>query len=79
MSVVSVIWFVGLGSDISVKDQYPKSVMEKRKLLIPMLKKARDCDVKAVIIKDRIYIGDMLYKGGPVEAAIDHAKQAKHN
>ncbi|CAC5419655.1 unnamed protein product [Mytilus coruscus] len=45
-------------STISITGQYPKSVVEKRKSLIPCLKKARDADVKAVLIKDKLFIGE---------------------
>ncbi|CAG2202133.1 unnamed protein product [Mytilus edulis] len=64
-------------SSISITDQYPKSVVEKRKSLIPYLKKARDADVKAVLIKDKLFIGGVLYSGGPLDVAIANAKKEK--
>lgn len=53
--------------------------MEKRKSLIPYLKKARDADVKAVLIKDKLFIGGVLYSGGPLDVAIANAKKEKKN
>ena len=51
--------------------------MEKRKSLIPYLKKARDADVKAVLIKDKLFIGGVLYSGGPLDVANANAKKGK--
>ncbi|VDI04315.1 Hypothetical predicted protein [Mytilus galloprovincialis] len=65
------------GESISITDQYPKSVVDKRKSLIPLLKKAREADVKAVLIRDKLVIGDVVYSGGPIEVAIENAEKRK--
>lgn len=51
--------------------------MEKRKSIISYLKKSRDADVKAVLIKDKLFIGGVLYSGGPLDVAIANAKKEK--
>ena len=65
------------GSKISITDQYPKSVVEKRKSLIPLLKQARDPDVKAVFIRDKLCIGGVAYGGDSIQVAIENVKKQK--
>ncbi|VDI50059.1 Hypothetical predicted protein [Mytilus galloprovincialis] len=66
-----------LGETIFIYGSDPKSVVDKRKSLIPLLKKAREADVKAVLIRDKLVIGDVVYSGGPIEVAIENAKKRK--
>ena len=62
------------GSKIWITDQYPKSVVENRKYLIRLLKQARDADVKAVLIYDKLCIGD---GGGSIQVAIENHNAKK--
>ena len=51
-------------------------MVEKRRL-IPLLKQARDADVKAVLIRDKLFIGGVAYGGGSIQVAIENAKKQK--
>ena len=65
------------GSNISITDHYPKSVVDKRRILIPLLKKAREADVKAVLIREKLFVGGVLYTGDSIDVAIENAKRRK--
>ena len=65
------------GSKISITNQYPKSLVEKKKSLIPLLKQARDADVKSVFIRDKLFIGGVAYGSGSMQVAIENAKKQK--
>lgn len=65
------------GSDISITDHFPKTVVDKRRSLIPFLKQARDAEVKAVLIRDKLFIGGVVYSGGSIEDAIKEATSQK--
>ena len=67
------------GSNISITDQYPKSVVENRKYLNRLLKQVRNTDVKAVLIRDKLFIGGVAYGGGSIQVAIEnhYAKKQK--
>ena len=49
------------GSNYGVNDQFPSAVMDRRKRLFPLMKKARQEGKKAVVVVDRLYINDRLY------------------
>ena len=50
------------GSSYGVNDQYPAIIGERRKLLLPVMKKARQEGKKAVLAVDRMYIHGRLYE-----------------
>lgn len=51
--------------------------MEKRKSIISYFKKAHNADVKAVLFKDKLFIGGVLYSDGPLGVANANAKKRK--
>lgn len=46
----------------SVFDQFPQIVQERRKELIPVMLEARRNNKKAVLVRDKLYINNKLYK-----------------
>ena len=44
-----------------VSDQYPQEVQDRRKILIPIMIKAREEQKKAVLVRDKLYINNNLY------------------
>jgi hypothetical protein len=50
------------GSNFGVNQQFPKEVFETRKKLVPIMKAARKENKKAVLVYDKLYINDVLYK-----------------
>ncbi|MEW8544154.1 MAG: hypothetical protein AB2693_11525 [Candidatus Thiodiazotropha sp.] len=46
----------------SVFDQFPQIVQERRKELIPVMIEARRNNKKAVLVRDKLYINNKLYK-----------------
>ena len=50
------------GSGVSVSEQFPKPVQERRRALVPVMKKAKQEGKKAVLVKDKLYIEGVLYK-----------------
>jgi hypothetical protein len=49
------------GTDLGISDQFPKEIVEKRKVLYPILKKAKDDGHKVKLTKDQLYINGQLY------------------
>lgn len=49
-----------------IGQQFPKEIMEKRKKLVPIMKKAREDGQEAYISVDKLYIDKKLYTG-PLE------------
>ena len=52
--------------DRGIGQQFPKEIREKRKKLVPIMKKARDDGQEAYISIDKLYIDNELYTG-PLE------------
>ena len=48
-------------TDISIGEQFPKEVQDRRKSLFPVYKKAKEDQKKAVLVKDKLYIDGKLY------------------
>ncbi|KAK3746094.1 hypothetical protein QZH41_004619 [Actinostola sp. cb2023] len=51
------------GSKIGIAEQFLKEIAERRKLLYPILKKAKSEGKKAVLIKDVLFINGQRYRG----------------
>jgi hypothetical protein len=49
------------GTDLGISDQFPKEIVEKIKVLYPILKKAKDDGHKVKLTKDQLYINGQLY------------------
>ncbi|CAG2197961.1 unnamed protein product [Mytilus edulis] len=49
------------GTPFSLSEQYPSDILAKRKRLIPILKEARSQNVKAVLLKDKLYIDNDVF------------------
>ncbi|XP_062616738.1 uncharacterized protein LOC134278435 [Saccostrea cucullata] len=49
-------------SELSISEQFPKEIQERRKKLLPVLKKAKDDKKKASLVKDKLYIEGKLYR-----------------
>lgn len=47
-----------------VFDQFPQIIQERRKELIPVMVQARKNQKKAVLVRDKLYINNKLYKPG---------------
>lgn len=50
------------GTDFGLNDQYPKEILQRRKQLFPIRKQMREESKKAVIVVDKLYINDQLYR-----------------
>ncbi|VDI57725.1 Hypothetical predicted protein [Mytilus galloprovincialis] len=48
-------------SPVSLIERYPSDILVKRNLLIPILKEARSQNVKAVLLKDKLYIDNVVF------------------
>ncbi len=46
-------------------------------MLVPLMKKAREADVRAVLMRDKLIIGGVPYLGGSIDEAIREAKLRK--
>ena len=55
--------YMSKGSKIGIAEQFPKEIAERRKLLYPILKKAKSEGKKAVLIKDVLFINGQRYRG----------------
>lgn len=49
------------GTTYGVNEQFPKQIEDRRKKLYPVLKKARQQNKKAVLVKDKLYIENELF------------------
>lgn len=58
------------GANISIGEQFPKIIQERRKKLLPVMKEASDRQRKAVLIKDKLFIDGKPYHPPATEA--DH-------
>ena len=45
-----------------MNDQFPREMMERRKILFPIRKQFMEDKKKAVISVDRLYVGGQLYR-----------------
>ena len=50
------------GTDFGMNDQFPREIMERRKILFPIRKKYMEENKKAVISVDRLYVDGQLYR-----------------
>ncbi|XP_060551565.1 uncharacterized protein LOC132713112 [Ruditapes philippinarum] len=51
------------GTQFGVAEQFPREIMETRRKLVPIMKKARDEGKEAYIKVDKLYINKQLYRG----------------
>ncbi|XP_062609263.1 protein unc-13 homolog C-like [Saccostrea cucullata] len=49
------------GTHLSIGEQFPKEIQERRKGLYPIYKKAKEDEKKASLVKDKLYIDGELY------------------
>lgn len=53
---------------ISIGEQFPKEIQERRKKLLPIYKRAKENNQKAVLARDKLFIDGKLYSDdGPVQ------------
>ncbi len=50
------------GTDFSVNDQFPKEILERRKILFPIRRSLIQKGSRAVIAVDRLYVDGQLYR-----------------
>jgi hypothetical protein len=48
----------------TVTDQYPPEVQQQRRKLIPVMVSEQKTEKKAVLVRDKLYINNSLYKPG---------------
>ena len=48
-------------SGISIREDFPKEVVDRRNSLYPIMKRARELDRIAFLVRDKLKIGDVLY------------------
>jgi hypothetical protein len=51
-------------SPFNVSDQFPQEVMDRRRALIPEMIKARGAGKRAVLVRDKLFIDNKLFKPG---------------
>lgn len=61
-AVKQAIFNKGKEWPIKISDQYPKTIQERRKALIPELIKAKDAKKEAKLLYDKLYINGKLFK-----------------
>jgi ribA/ribD-fused uncharacterized protein len=49
------------GTNISMREDFPPEIIDQRKTLLPILKRARDLKKKAVLVAEKLYIDDRMY------------------
>lgn len=53
---------------ISIGEQFPKEIQERRKKLLPIYKRARESNQKALLVSDKLFIDGKLYSDdGPFQ------------
>lgn len=50
------------GLPLSLNDQYPKEIMDRRRVLIPIMKELRAQHQKVKLVVDRLYVNNQLYR-----------------
>ncbi len=50
------------GTDFGVNDQFPKEILERRKILFPIRRSLIQKGSRAVIAVDRLYVDGLLYR-----------------
>ena len=50
------------GTDFSVNDQFPKEILERRRVLFPIQRKFMEGGSRAVIAVDKLFINGQLYR-----------------
>ena len=50
------------GTQFGISEQFPKDVMDRRKVLIPVMKKARQEGKEAYLKVDKLFINNQLYR-----------------
>ncbi|CAM4516486.1 unnamed protein product [Leuciscus chuanchicus] len=53
------------GTDFGVNDQFPKEILERRKILFPIRRSLIQKGSRAVIAVDRLYVDGLLYRKKP--------------
>ena len=53
-------------TNYGLSHQFPKEINDRRKILVPIMKKARTATKRAYISVDKLYIDDELYKNKDV-------------
>lgn len=67
------------GSSLGVSEQYPPNVQRARKRLVPILRQAKRQRLKAVLIKDKLYIENELFDPTKHEVHRKLEREAMHN
>ena len=47
---------------LGLNDQYPKEIMDRRCILVPILKEKRKQKLKVKLVVDKLYVNNELYK-----------------
>lgn len=50
------------GTNFSLGEQFPKVIQDRRRLLLPIFKRAKSEGRRASLVRDKLYIGGRLYK-----------------
>ena len=50
------------GTEYGISQQFPREIMDKRRELVPIMKKARSEGKDAYLVVDKLYIDKVLYK-----------------
>ena len=59
------------GTSLSVNEQYPPEIMDKRRALYPVFKQAREAGATARLVMGRLYINGWLYRTEEEQALDD--------
>ena len=49
---------------ISIAEQYPQEIQQKRRELLPIMKEARTAGKETKLIRDKLYINGQLFRSG---------------
>ena len=49
-------------SPLGLNDQYPKEIMDRRRILVPILKEKRKQKQKVKLVIDKLYVNNELYR-----------------
>lgn len=60
------------GSGFSISDQYPKEIADKRRQLLPILKREKDKGNTIRLVFDKLYINGQEYRGPLIEPHQTH-------
>ncbi|CAG2198592.1 unnamed protein product [Mytilus edulis] len=67
------------GTHFGIQEQFPKEIVEKRKILYPMAKQARREKRKVLLVRDKLYIDGNLFKPNTEISGIETQQYACAN